>query len=151
MRVLDGPDFDLMKYRGTATLLHIFASWCEPCAIEMPHIVEIAAAYAPRGLRVVGIDYRESDNTVRAYRKRFAIPFPIAMDEQGTFTEALEEGKRTTIELPASLYITPDGYLYCYTQGSTKSPGPELTYRVEKFLKDAPPTAALSPTPSPSP
>ena len=152
MRVLDGPDFDLIKYRGMATLLHIFASWCEPCAVEMPHIVDIATAYAARGLRVVGIDYRESDNTVRAYRKRFGIPFPIAMDEDGTFTEALEEGRRTTIELPASLYVTPDGYLYCYTQGSTKNPGLELTYRIEKFLNQAPPAAAaLAPSPSPSP
>lgn len=137
MRVLDGPDFDLLKYRGHPTLLHIFATWCEPCAVEMPHIVEIANTYADRGLQVVGIDFRESDNTVRAYRKRYGIPFPIAMDERGAFTEALENGKVSSIGLPASLYITPDGYLYCYTQGTTKNPGPELTYRIEKFIKDA--------------
>jgi thiol-disulfide isomerase/thioredoxin len=137
MRVLDGPDFDLMKYRGHPTLLHIFATWCEPCALEMPHIVDIANAYAQRGLQVVGIDFRESDNTVRAYRKKYGITFPIAMDERGLFVEALENGRVTSVSFPASLYITADGYLYCYTKGTTTNPGPELTYRIEKFLKDA--------------
>jgi thiol-disulfide isomerase/thioredoxin len=137
MRVLDGPDFDLMKYRGHPTLLHIFATWCEPCAIEMPHIVEIANTYAPRGLQVIGIDFRESDDTVRAYRKKYGIAFPIAMDERGGFVEALENGRVSSVSFPVSLYITADGYLYCYTRGTTKNPGPELTYRIEKFLKDA--------------
>ena len=31
MRVLDGPDFDLVKYRGNPVWINIFATWCEPC------------------------------------------------------------------------------------------------------------------------
>lgn len=135
MRVLDGPDFDLMKYRGRPTLLHIFATWCEPCAIEMPHIVELANEYANQ-MAVVGIDFRESDNAVRGYRKKFAIPFPIAMDEDGRFTGTLESGG-SNIELPASLYISASGYLYCFTKGTTDDPGPELTYRIKQFIKAA--------------
>lgn len=134
MRVLDGPDFDLLHYRGHPTLLHIFATWCEPCAIEMPHIVELANTYASAGLQVIGIDFRESDNEVRAYRKKYAIPFPIAMDEDGGFTNALESG-RSKLEFPASLYISASGYLYCFTEGTTRNPGPELTYRIERFIK----------------
>ncbi len=136
MRVLDGPDFDLLKYRGRPTLLHIFATWCQPCAIEMPHIVAIANAYAPKGLAVVGVNFRESDDAVRAYRKRFGITFPVAMDQDGGFTEHLESGTEN-ITLPASLYIDSHGYLDCYTQGTTTDPGPEVNYRVEQFIKDA--------------
>lgn len=139
MRVLDGPDFDLQKqYRGHPTLLHIFATWCGPCAIEMPEVVRVAQTYAAQGLRVVGIDYREADDTVRAYRKKYAIPFPIAMDERGGFTNALQGGWRadTQIEFPVSLYISAAGYLWCYTRGTTTKPGPELTYRIERFLKE---------------
>lgn len=135
MRVLDGPDFDLMKYRGSPTILHIFATWCEPCAVEMPFIVDAAQKYAAKGLKVVGIDAEESDNAVRAYRKKYNIQFPIAMDERGGFTAALENGNRGAWKIPVSLFITPDGYLYCYKEGTTKNPGDELTYRIEKFLK----------------
>lgn len=136
MRVLDGPDFDLMSYRGHPTMLHIFTTWCEPCAIEMPNIVAAAKAYAGSGLKVVGIDVRESDNAVRAYRKRFDIPFPIAMDENGGFARNLESGGRAASRFPVSLYITASGYLYCYTIGTSEHPQRELTYRIEKFLKE---------------
>lgn len=141
MRVLDGPDFDLVKYRGYAVILHIFATWCEPCALEMPAIVRASQRYADRGLRVVGIDFRESDDTVRAYRKRFGITFPIAMDERGGFVSNLEVGTAgASLAFPVSLYITPAGYLSCYVRGATAHEDAELDYRIQKFLKDAPPS-----------
>lgn len=148
MRVLDGPDFDLVKYRGYGVLLNIFATWCKPCAFEMPAIVANAAKYHDRGLRIIGIDVRESDDAVRAYRKKYAIPFPIAMDEQGGFAYNLEHGNNgENTEFPALLFIAPDGYLYCDKRGSSEHPEAELTYRIEKFLKDAPPSASPSPQP----
>jgi thiol-disulfide isomerase/thioredoxin len=75
LRALDGPDFDLVKYRGKAVLLNIFATWCGPCNKEMPALVEAAQAYSNRGLQVVSIDSRESDDAVRAFRK-LATPPP---------------------------------------------------------------------------
>lgn len=136
MRVLDGPDFDLLQYRGSPTILHIFATWCEPCTYEMPYIVEMAKKYADRGLKIVGINDAEDDNTVRAYRKRFNIPFPIAMDQRGGFTVALESHDSFKWEIPVSLYFTPAGYLHCYTQGATQNAERELDFRISKFLAD---------------
>ena len=146
MRVLDGPDFDLIKYRGYAVVLDIFATWCGPCAHEMPAMVDAASKYHDKGLRIIAINFNESDDTVRAYRKKYSIGFPIAMDEQGGFTYNLERGtKGTDIAFPVLLYIRPDGYLYCYERGSSENPGPELAYRFDKFLRDAPPTPPTPP------
>ncbi len=148
MQSLDGPDFHLMAYRGQAVLLNIFATWCGPCNHEQPAIVDLAARYAPQGLAVIGINDREEDNTVRAYRKKYSITYPIAMDRRGGFTRALQVGRRDDISesFPVSIFITPQGYLYCYLSGAMSHN--ELDYRIKKFLADAPPT--LSPSPSPS-
>jgi thiol-disulfide isomerase/thioredoxin len=148
MRVLDGPDFDLLKYRGQPLLLNIFATWCGPCNREMPYIVEAATDYAPRGLVVIGIDSREEDNTVRAFRKRYGITFPIAMDARGTLVKALESGpKESGTTFPVTLFITPNGYLYCDVTGGMGRR--ELRYRIEHFLADS--ATLLSPSPSPTP
>lgn len=146
MRVLDGPDFDLMKYRGRPVFINIFATWCEPCAAEMPLVVFAAAKHANDNLAVIGVNVRESDNAVRAYRKKFEIPFPIAMDEQGGLAYQLENGEtrgeRTMF--PVSLFIRPDGFLYCVVKGSM---GPrQFGYRMEKFIKDC--TALTTPQPN---
>lgn len=145
LRVLDGPDFDLMKYRGQAVWLNVFASWCGPCTSEIPNVVAAANEYYGRGLRVIGVNFRESDETVRAYRKKFDIPFPIAMSgDDGAIVEALEVGAESQIILPVSLFIAPNGYLYCYTKGSMSKE--EIAYRVGHFLDDV--TATPGPTPS---
>jgi thiol-disulfide isomerase/thioredoxin len=148
MRVLDGPDFDLLRYRGKAVLLNIFATWCGPCNHEMPHIVEAAADYAPRGLAVIGIDSNEEDDTVRAFRRRYGIGFPIAMDATGGFVNALESGdSNTNLIYPVTLFIAPNGYLYCDLVGSVGRS--ELRYRIEHFLAAS--ASLIAPTPSPSP
>jgi len=148
MRVLDGPDFDLLKYRGKAVLLHIFATWCGPCNHEMPHVVEAAADYADRGLAVIGVDTREEDNAVRAFRKRYGITFPIAMDATGGLVNALEYGKTSSdLTFPVTLFIAPNGYLYCDLVGSVGRA--ELRYRIDRFLAAS--SSLMSPPVSPSP
>ena len=90
---LDGPRFRLEAYRGKVVFLNVFATWCPPCRAEQPDVVAFAAAH-PDDTAVIGIDVREEDNTVRAYRKKFAIPYPIAMDRH-------EEGTRGSLATPA--------------------------------------------------
>jgi thiol-disulfide isomerase/thioredoxin len=149
MRVLDGPNFDLTKYRGRAVLLNIFATWCGPCNTEMPYVVEAATDYASRGLAVIGIDAREEDNTVRAFRHRYGVTFPIAMDRDGTFVQVLEIGQSgTTLTFPVSLFIDPNGLLYCDTRGGMGRA--QLRHRIEHFLAASAP-AIVMPSSSPTP
>lgn len=160
MRVLDGPDFDLMKYRGYAVWINIFATWCPPCNREQSGVVALAEKYYERGLRVIGLNYRESDDKVRAYRNKYGIRFPIMMDGHGVFSRALEQGSADSeLAFPAHLMFNPWGYLYCYKLGSMGED--ELTYKLEGLVKTlpsppppgpigtAPPMATLTPTPKP--
>ena len=143
--------FQLTKYRGTAVILNIFATWCGPCNAEQPHIVASAAKYATQGLAVIGINAEEEDNAVRAYRKKYGITYPIAMDRGGGLTYNLEVGDSGGKELfPVSLFIAPDGYLYGVRQGSMGRE--ELDYRIKHFLAAVSQQLQTSmPSPSPSP
>lgn len=116
----------------------------------LPHDAIPSALYADRGLSIVGVNSREEDNLVRAYRKQYAVPYPIAMDRGGGFTRALETGiHRDAHELfPTTLFVTPAGFLYCVISGGMYRE--ELHYRIEKFLAEAPPSSAVSPAPSPA-
>ncbi|HEX4014486.1 MAG TPA: TlpA disulfide reductase family protein [Candidatus Cybelea sp.] len=146
MRVLDGPDFDLIKYRGRAVLINIFATWCGPCNGEMPYVVEAEEDFASRGLSVVGIDAREEDDTVRAFRKRYDITFPIAMDRNGTFVKVLEVGANgRNVVYPVSLFVDPNGFLTCDVIGAMGRR--QLRYRIERSLATSAPAIA---TPAPA-
>jgi thiol-disulfide isomerase/thioredoxin len=82
LRVLDGPDFQLADHRGSVVVMNFFTTWCPGCNDEAPDLIAFANAH-PDDTIVVGIDVEERDNTVRAWRKRLAVPYRIAMDEWG--------------------------------------------------------------------
>jgi thiol-disulfide isomerase/thioredoxin len=144
MRVLDGPDFDLTKYRGQAVLMNIFATWCGPCNHEMPALVKAATDYEGRGLQIVSIDDREPDDAVRAFREKYGITYPIAMDEHGGFSRALEVqlGSSDSVLLPVTLFIDSNGYLSCQKTGPMTTA--ELRYRIEHLLGTGADTPATS-------
>ncbi|MBV8082537.1 MAG: TlpA family protein disulfide reductase [Candidatus Eremiobacteraeota bacterium] len=143
MRVLDGPDFALSQYSGYVVWMNIFTTWCPPCQKEQAFVVKASIDGYDRGLRVIGIDCAEDDDVVRAYRKKYAIPYPIAMDQKGGFSYALES--KTKLEFPAHIFITPSGYLDCYVVGEMSEQ--EITRKLDSML--AAPTPKPTSTPAP--
>jgi thiol-disulfide isomerase/thioredoxin len=114
MEVLDGPRFRLSDYRGKIVFVNVFATWCAPCRTEQPGLVAFANAHLD-DTAVIGIDVWEEDNEVRAYRKKFAIPYPIAMHrERGSLPAIFRPQK---LAYPTTLVFHPDGTLSCAWQG----------------------------------
>src|SRR5690349_15186402 len=69
LATLDGKKIHLSDYRGKAVLLNFWATWCEPCKIEMPWFVELENRYGPEGLQVLGI---AMDDTAEPEIAKFA-------------------------------------------------------------------------------
>jgi thiol-disulfide isomerase/thioredoxin len=109
MEVLDGPDFQLSRYRGRVVFLNVFATWCEPCRGEQPELTAFAQLHAD-DTTVVGIDAGEEDDAVRSYRKYFHIPYPIAMDRSNAIVPRLY---RTGLAYPATIVVRPNGTISC--------------------------------------
>lgn len=114
MDVLDGPEFDLTVYRGKVVFINVFATWCGPCNSEQPAVVRFAEAH-PDDTAVIGMNYEEYDDKVRAYRKKFAIPYPIAMDRQGKILRGVYTGQK--MAFPMTIVFHPDGTLSCAWEG----------------------------------
>jgi thiol-disulfide isomerase/thioredoxin len=76
---LDGGTVSLAAARGKVVLLNFWATWCGPCRMEVPDLVELQKKYPDR-LQVIGlvVDDEEQD-AVRAFAKRYSINYPIAM------------------------------------------------------------------------
>ena len=129
--------FDLNDYRGRPLLVNIFATWCDDCHDEQARVVTVANRFKEDGLAVIGLDWRDSDNAVRAYRRQYDIKYPIAMDRRGDLVPALTKMKSKDdrmLYFPTSLLIRPNGTLYGIWRDKS-DPG-ELEYRVLKLLSE---------------
>jgi thiol-disulfide isomerase/thioredoxin len=52
---LDGKDVPLSSYRGHVVLVNFWATWCDPCYIEIPWLIEMQQKYGSKGFTVLGI------------------------------------------------------------------------------------------------
>ncbi len=50
-----GTPVKLSDLRGKVVLLNFWATWCGPCALEIPWFIEFEQQYKSRGLEVVGV------------------------------------------------------------------------------------------------
>ena len=89
-----GATRTLADYRGQVVLLNVWATWCEPCKIEMPSMEALYRAYGPRGVHIVAvsIDDYVSEDSIRAYAKGLGLTFEILHDP----SHAIERAYQTT-------------------------------------------------------
>lgn len=61
---LSGKEVSLSSYKGKALLINFWATWCGPCKLETPWLVELQKQYAPKGFEILGIS-AEGDNLAK--------------------------------------------------------------------------------------
>ncbi len=102
---LDGKTLTLSDYRGKAVLLNFWATWCEPCKIEMPWFVELQRQYGPQGLQVLGVAMDDTDpKDIADFAKKMGVNYPIVVGK-----EAVGDQYGGIPYLPSTFYITRDG------------------------------------------
>jgi thiol-disulfide isomerase/thioredoxin len=74
---LSGKPIRLADYRGKVTLVNFWASWCEPCREEFPHMAELYKTFAARGFDIAAISDDVSGSKMKDFVRHFRPPFPI--------------------------------------------------------------------------
>ena len=74
---LTGKPVRLEDYRGKVTLVNFWASWCEPCRAEFPHMAELYRESSRNDFDIAAISDDVSDAQMRAFVREFRPPFPI--------------------------------------------------------------------------
>lgn len=68
----------ILPMQGEPAIVNVFASWCVPCAAEMPLLEKLAET----GIAIYGIAYKDEPKNLAAYLRRYGNPFKaIAMDD----------------------------------------------------------------------
>lgn len=76
----DGHRVDLASMRGHVIVVDFWASWCEPCADEMPVLEALYTSLHAQGLDVVGVSQDSSAGNITSFLRRVHVTFPIVHD-----------------------------------------------------------------------
>jgi len=107
LQTLDGKTMKLSDFRGKAVMLNFWATWCEPCKIEIPWFVELQKQYGPQGFQIVGVAMDEDSNAeVAKFAQKMSINYPIVLGK-----ESVEQSYGGVGVLPVTFFVDRDGKL----------------------------------------
>ena len=114
LKDLDGKDLSLAQYRGKVVLVNFWATWCEPCRVEIPWLIEMQQKYSARGFTVLGIAMDEEGASVVTpwvQKERFDVNgsksqmnYPIVIGN-----DAAADKFGGLLGYPTSVLVTRDG------------------------------------------
>jgi thiol-disulfide isomerase/thioredoxin len=114
LKDLDGKDISLAQYRGKVVLVNFWATWCEPCKVEIPELIELQQKYGAKGFTVIGVAMDDEGRKVVAPfvgKERFDVKggesqmnYPIVIGN-----DAAADKFGGLIGYPTSVLISRDG------------------------------------------
>ena len=121
----------LADYRGHVVRLNLWATYCEPCKIEMPSMEVLYREFGPAGLRVVAVavDDPGLEPRVREFARRLDLTFDILSEGSG----AIERDYQAR-GIPASYLIGPDGIIRKRIAGASDWSSPANRALVAQLL-----------------
>jgi thiol-disulfide isomerase/thioredoxin len=133
--LLDGGRFDSASARGKVVLLDFWASWCEPCLRELPHLETLWKSRHTRGLEAIAVNAEEPDYLALRTAKRLGLTLPI-----GRYTPEME-ARFAARTLPTVVLLDREGRLRARWDGYEPGLETAIAARVDALLGDDPEAA----------
>ena len=103
-RAIDGQTVSMSDLDGKLIVVNVFASWCGPCRVETPHLVEVYNALDRDEIEFVGLNLQETPEAIQTFKDEFSIEYPLLLNEGGEITEVYRP-----IGLPTTWFIDQEG------------------------------------------
>ncbi len=119
---LDGKDATLAQYKGKVVLVNFWATWCDPCYIEIPWLIEMQQKYEAKGFTVLGISMDEEGKSAvvpflakerfNVNGQKFPMNYPIVIGN-----DEVADKFGGLLGYPTSFLISRDGKIVKKVQG----------------------------------
>jgi peroxiredoxin len=119
-------------YRGAVTLVNVWATWCEPCKVEMPAMERLFNSLAPRGFKIAAVSVDEgSPEDVRAFGRELGLSFDLLQDRSTRVQQIYQ-----TTGVPESFLLNRDGVIVKRVIGAHDWSSPVNRGLIERLLTE---------------
>jgi cytochrome c biogenesis protein CcmG/thiol:disulfide interchange protein DsbE len=139
---LNGKKLSLASYKGKAVLINFWATWCAPCKIETPWLIELRNQYAAQGFEVLGIstegdDLQKDDKAgwatdkaaIAKFVQEMKVPYPVLING-----DSLSKPYGGLDEMPTTFFVDRKGTVVAVQMGLTSKA--EIEANIRKALEE---------------
>jgi cytochrome c biogenesis protein CcmG/thiol:disulfide interchange protein DsbE len=105
LKDMNGVDVRLDSFKGKVILLNFWATWCPPCELEIPWLVEIQRAH-PNDVVVLGVSIDDPPDKLQLYAAGKHMNYPVLV---GRDREDIQDAFGPLFAIPVSVFIDRDG------------------------------------------
>jgi cytochrome c biogenesis protein CcmG/thiol:disulfide interchange protein DsbE len=135
---LSGKKVSLASYKGKALVINFWATWCAPCKLETPWLVELRNQYAAQGFEVLGVSADDIDRgdpqklndekrAIARFVQEMHMPYPVLID-----ADSISKPYGGLDDLPTSFFVDRDGTVIAAQVGLTSKD--EIERNIKKAL-----------------
>lgn len=126
---LDGTTVDFSQYLGRTVILNVWATWCPPCRVELPSLVELHQELDPDRFAVVGLSVDEDSDFLTEFIREQGLNYDHFVDAP----RAVTQERFGIFDLPQTLLIDPKGRFVERISGIRDWAEPEIRARLEEI------------------
>lgn len=128
---LDGKGkVDISKYKGKVVVVDFWASWCEPCKIELPALNALQKKYKDK-LVILGVNLDEKKADANTFLKEHPVQLTLAYDGDKQVL-----AKKAEIEtMPTSFIVDKKGVIKVRHTGFREGDAAKIEKEIKELLK----------------
>jgi thiol-disulfide isomerase/thioredoxin len=113
---IDG--FDLSSYKGRVVIINFWATWCGPCRIEIPDLIELRKNFPEKDLAIVGVSLdsrggpNELDAVLTQFVSRYGINYPVYLDAEHKVAGRYDPDSDFMRYVPTTVVIDQQGHIF---------------------------------------
>jgi peroxiredoxin len=130
LKDMSGKTVSLNELRGKVVVLDLWATWCPPCRLSLPHLDKLYAEMNGRPVAVYAVNIQEEKDDVQKFIEITKLQTPVLLDSDGAVGQ-----KYHADAIPQTVVIGRDGKVAKVIPGFDPDKTPaELKAAVEKAL-----------------
>jgi thiol-disulfide isomerase/thioredoxin len=115
---MNGDDVRLSSFKGKVIVLNFWATWCGPCKVEIPALVELQKQYA-NDVVVLGMSVDDPVDELKPFATKYKINYPVLV---GLGREDVQDAFGPLYGIPVTVFIGRDGTI-CKTHHGIAAKG----------------------------
>ena len=105
LKDINGKDVKLSSLKGKVILLDFWATWCEPCKLEIPWFIEFQKKYGPSGFQAIGVSVDDTAAQLTPYVAKMKMNYPVL---QGKDHDDIQNAFGPLVGIPVTVVISRD-------------------------------------------